>query len=306
MEIDQSWRPVWYDMNLGVYPDHGDDLDAWAWEYLRRNPEYQADYARWAALPDDGDGGKSAKYELTVGDWVGMKFCAELPGVLANPGETAGEYERRTGQWVDTLYRAFGAKWRADPAAPSSETTPLWEISTPPYSLSPLDGVFTENQPMLRGRNLFSAGWGEDDNPYIEAIGFDLRYKIDDQWTQIRADLLELQTRKDAAEQARLYPGSFPAPAPIKVANRNVVSKMGDHETHLRYLDAVAAGASHTEIANKLYEGMAKRDKGDDEDARHKKAAESWLNRLKKEANERMTRKYRNMVFFHMLAKAEK
>ena len=88
---DQSWRPDWMDMNTGVYPDHGDDLSSWAWEFLRRNPEYQADYARWAALPDDdGNGNKSPKYDLNFGDWAPMEFCESLPSIPALAIDMAG------------------------------------------------------------------------------------------------------------------------------------------------------------------------------------------------------------------------
>jgi len=298
-------------MNQGVYPDHGSDLAAWAWEYLRRNPEYQADFAQWNELPDsDGNGNWSCKHESTIGDWVDMKFCAPLPSLPAFPGETVGEYERRTGHVVETLYQAFRSKWELFPAAPSSTNCIEWEVFPPPYSLWRLDKSFVRNDPMLSDRLLYSADWGEEDDPFIESVGFDLRFKIDDQWAAIRPDLLEYQSRKKAKESARELKNSFGVddftPEPIKVANRNVVSKLGDHETKLRYLDAVAAAASDEEIINKLYPGESAKDAGNDEEGTLRKNGAKWLADIKKTANELMTRKYRTLVLFDLIPKAEK
>ena len=72
-----SWLPDWKDET--AYTDHGDDLEAWAWEFLRRNPDYQADFARWAALPEewtvDGISGLSPKYAGGVGEFTPMLYC---------------------------------------------------------------------------------------------------------------------------------------------------------------------------------------------------------------------------------------
>ncbi len=103
------WLPDWKKEN--AYTDHGDDLQAWAWECLRRNPEYQAVYARWAALPDtDGNGSWSPKYGLTTGDWTPMRFCyADAPAL--SDDEEAGDYTRRTGCPAELLHLHYFNKW---------------------------------------------------------------------------------------------------------------------------------------------------------------------------------------------------
>lgn len=45
-----NWRPDWRDPEQ--YPDpHTTSMLQWAWEFLRRNPEYQTDYAEWIKPP---------------------------------------------------------------------------------------------------------------------------------------------------------------------------------------------------------------------------------------------------------------
>jgi hypothetical protein len=46
-----DWLPDWKDPK--AYPKPNDrSLKQWAWQFLRRNPEYQADYKRWRELLD--------------------------------------------------------------------------------------------------------------------------------------------------------------------------------------------------------------------------------------------------------------
>ena len=43
--IKQSWRPNW--KNEAEYPDaEKTSTTQWAWEFLRRNPEYKEDYEK--------------------------------------------------------------------------------------------------------------------------------------------------------------------------------------------------------------------------------------------------------------------
>lgn len=89
-----GWLPDWQDE--AQYEDHGDYLQDWAWEFLRRNPEYQKDYARWAELPDEDEAGKnhSPKYAVSVCLEDDMRYYHAVPAAL--PGETVAQFETRT------------------------------------------------------------------------------------------------------------------------------------------------------------------------------------------------------------------
>ena len=153
-----AWLPNW--KKESAYTDHGDDLQAWAWECLRRNPEYQADYARWAALPDSEGGGESEKYKLGIGEWTRMAYCYSNPPALSDD-ETAGEYERRTGIWPDLLHlhfcRGWGLESLEDPA--KDDTHVLWRLDCKfqaPYELY-----------CFKAKELHSGGLDECGNPVI-------------------------------------------------------------------------------------------------------------------------------------------
>jgi hypothetical protein len=48
----QSWRPDW--KKKSAYPHHKKTtVEQWAWEFLRRNPEYQDDYQKFKKNPED-------------------------------------------------------------------------------------------------------------------------------------------------------------------------------------------------------------------------------------------------------------
>ena len=50
----EKWVPDWREPNQ--YPNHKDtSLVQWAWEFLRRNPEYQKDYKQALEMPGDED-----------------------------------------------------------------------------------------------------------------------------------------------------------------------------------------------------------------------------------------------------------
>lgn len=45
MTAEESWRPDWKDVSKYPPPQYASSNE-WAWEFLRRNPQYQADYER--------------------------------------------------------------------------------------------------------------------------------------------------------------------------------------------------------------------------------------------------------------------
>ena len=71
--------PDWRDAS--AYPLNTTDLDPgrWAWEFLRRNPDYQKDYEHFVSLPSyRADGTKTGKWYAQRADWwddVELRYC---------------------------------------------------------------------------------------------------------------------------------------------------------------------------------------------------------------------------------------
>ena len=86
------WLPDWDDVK--AYPKPKDlDWGQWAWQFLRRNPEYQKDYENWQALidtlPADCNRLPSAEEDI--------RFSFFDPPAKA--GETYKEYLKRVGAY---------------------------------------------------------------------------------------------------------------------------------------------------------------------------------------------------------------
>jgi hypothetical protein len=254
-----AWLPDWRDEKN--YEDHGDDHEAWAWECLRRDPEYQEDYARWAALPDtdkaeDGQTVWSGKTALGIGGFTPMAFChAEEPAL--NPEETAGEYEKRTGIWPEALYVHLCRKWgMIDPHDPADSNSPDWDTAgeatreMPPYSIPFIDDLsvisgFKRGYEDRAGRLLY-AWWPADFDSYIGPWAFDLRFNIEDQIDLVREILKE---RQDELKRGDDIFGIDP----IEIVSRPSKKGISTIQTDLRILDAKWSGAGDEEIINMLW-----------------------------------------------------
>ena len=89
----------WHDEN--AYPSTGLDIPVarWHWEFLRRSPRYQADYAKFSQLPEDTDEGQceraaiARRYGL---DGILLDYRDPLTTLFNSPGN-AGKI--RTRQW---------------------------------------------------------------------------------------------------------------------------------------------------------------------------------------------------------------
>lgn len=155
--VRPGWLPDWSDEN--AYIDHGDNWQAWAWEFLRRNPEYQVDYARWDALPwyyPDHGGHTPKEAYRTYGDDTEMIYFYCAPEQPAREGETVGEYEKRTSVVPKNLQLYLFEKWGIDELGDPVGTTtsfirPLDPLRRAPFELecysaqeicSPTGGAF--------------------------------------------------------------------------------------------------------------------------------------------------------------------
>ena len=107
-----SWLPNW--RNVSEYPDaRTTSRSSFAWEFLRRNPNYQHDW-KWfhsLQLPDPDYG--------VAYDDDSMHLCWCNPP--ARKGETFGEYRRRVDRyelapWMSALARKYGLWHLYDPS----------------------------------------------------------------------------------------------------------------------------------------------------------------------------------------------
>lgn len=110
-----DWLPSWRDPTN--YPDDLGPL-GFAWQFLRRNPDYIADYEAFAKVPGywpDG-GGKTPKWSgRSFAPWAEMVFYHADPPAL--PGETLEDYERRMGDseyHIKNLETHLQEKWGVD------------------------------------------------------------------------------------------------------------------------------------------------------------------------------------------------
>lgn len=298
------------------YTDHGDDLEAWAWEFLRRNPEYQRDFAIWNALPDDdGEGNHSPKYSITpcLGDDTSFYRCTPT----AEYGETVEQFERRTGYLPDTWYSYISERWKVvqphDPAQPYGpgfclDNIPPYQVDFVPngFDFGPRTDWGRKAMEHMAGRLLY-APWPEDIDSDVVVLGFDLRLTIDDQITAAEKYLKALRDgQKEFTEQ-------------IGVGRDEIQRGMPQESKRielLRLLDATRTGADDAEIIKEMYQGLAKRtppgdstsaqQAQDDEWLRYQTRGEDWLRKARRRATGMCESGYLKMVFWSSLPKSKK
>jgi hypothetical protein len=84
--------PDWRDSRQYPPASKTTSMQRWAWEFLRRNPDYQADYAVQAAIPDDGDPKNAEKV---------LAFRAKYHiGKMPNPASEYSSNVRRAVQFT--------------------------------------------------------------------------------------------------------------------------------------------------------------------------------------------------------------
>lgn len=315
MEGEQTpFVPDWRDEKN--YTDHGKDLEAWAWEFLRRNPSYQGDYSIWQSLPDDdGEGNYSPKYSDTpcLADDTAFYHCTPH----AEPGETVAQFEARTGYFPDTWYSYISERWKVvqphDPANPYGPAFYLDNI--PPYEVDFVPQAFDFGPRTDWGRiamehmagRLLNAPWPEEIDSNVVVLGFDLRFPIDDQTTAANKHLKEL---RDSRKAAALGFG-----LDIKRKQRGTA-----HEDKrivlLQILDALREGSDDVEIIKELYSGKAKPTPAgssqaaqraqDDEQQRFQEASADWLNKARRRAKEICKSRYLEWVLWAAIPKSKK
>lgn len=185
-----AWLPDWRDKSS--YPA-GLSLVGWAWEFLRRNVEYQKDYKHYDSLPYYyPEGHKTPKYSgSALSDEFQYYYC-DPPSL---DGETFDEYCSRT-KFVfemlpleEHLMNKWGILHLCDPADNVAELFSgygdyLSDIPPHIFNLENIHDFFVEgiddSYVLLRGDIQDS----DDINNIF--IRFDLRYSIDSQIERAR------------------------------------------------------------------------------------------------------------------------
>lgn len=274
-----AWLPDWTDPQ--TYTDHGDDMAAWAWEFLRRNPEYQADFAHYMSVPWCYPGGypeggrtpKVASPTSPADDDEMIYFDREPPA--ANPSETFGEYVRRTGREPERLETALLKKWRMEILRDPASSEPAFHTARdmPPYHLETAwhEMVFRSyatNCPGLEQR-VFDEHMGSDVlilpgdcGDLMHVLAFDLRRPLAPQLERAKLLLedavqmeMEVEARMLEHDSAYGHDTEWGPEGPLKVVNVTG-SQQGKLLGFLRAYDAVwSIGFNRSEIASKLFPG---------------------------------------------------
>lgn len=299
-----SWLPDWKEEN--AYTDHGDDLRSWAWEFLRRNPEYQNDYAKWSSLPDteideNGVSGTTPKYWRATGDWESMIYFQPVDGFPVRDCETLGEYRGRTGQDPELLETYLCRRWGISPglfdpalsAAPSS----IDEEFMPPYFVQftekyldcgPREKLYGGSYEWISGR-LMTAPWPEEIDHAVECLAFDLRFPIKAQIDAAYKLLLEIEKQKSDSEYSD------------EIVKQK---RPGQHVklmlVRLRAFDAWSSGATDEEMCLELYDKDPKK-AGSPLDAHDfnetwMNAGKQWIGRRLNEAKNLSTKGYVDLL----------
>jgi len=240
-------KPILDFKNPDDYPDHGQDRRLWAWEYLRRNGEYQRLWDILIGLPQELPGAWGI-HELPASNW---RFGIEH-GFFGDPepkvGENFTEYRARISSLgcltsfsdylcqsfkigplpIDYMHNppsedAFQLKKATGPGA--SAPWHLTDLITFDHDLGAhLEDTINEKESELGKR--------------FEVIGFDLGLCID---TQISLVQKKLKAKRDELIES----GSLE-----KIKPRRLVTKYV--QRHLQILDGMAVGAEDPEIRESL------------------------------------------------------
>lgn len=246
-----EWLPDW--TKPEAYPDHGENASAWAWEFLRRNPEYQKDFADYMSVPwcYPNGGGKTPKLQRNTypaDDDEMIYFYADPPA--ASPSETVGEYRLRTGAEPSRLETALLHKWGLIQLNDPALAEPIWfgpDDPMPPFELEQASygHVFREFIDTDRsialpnetpGREVIIASWPEQDDGFMRVFAFDVRFPLDGQLAAVRTKLEEARLQGDPNGLTDML-GEVD-PEPIK-QTRPPSPRFGDMREYLRVFDAV-------------------------------------------------------------------
>lgn len=233
--------PDWRDAT--AYPKKRDDwaLDKWAWEFLRRNPDYQKDYEHFASLPSyRPNGAKTVKWSCTATIWwhdPRLRYCKHP---ILPDEDTIAEYFHRTGD--DTPFHYSLEDHLIEKWGFTSEL-----IYDPAYDDAGHGLEYTPELPKPIGYKYFDQEKGEfiphqiePEDPYEYTLRFDLRYSIDKQ-------LLEAKEILQGKKQSRFHI------LEDKMMRYSAGVNIDNLPMYLRAYDAKQAGFTYLEIGKELF-----------------------------------------------------
>ncbi|MBF0383932.1 MAG: hypothetical protein HQL69_23190 [Magnetococcales bacterium] len=229
-----GWLPDWTDPE--AYPDpKKTSLQQWAWEFLRRNPEYQRDYKKSCTMP--------CYAEIEANQSV----PGGLEGFFCNPPALPGELK------IDYLDRVGTGKindYEASVAEKYGITSLMIDPADP-------DGIFmtglkTQYLPCLFVSETedLQATIGLKPDSVEEVV-----FKINLSW-KVEPQLQYIKERLNKIEQYLKKQGK------ISSGKRNSTKL---YQEYLRVLDAEASGASVREMSTTLVPDKPYSDPGDDD-----------------------------------------
>ncbi|QOJ19714.1 MAG: DUF2285 domain-containing protein [Gammaproteobacteria bacterium] len=278
--------PDWRDAS--AYPLTADDLSLsqWAWEFLRRNPEYQNDYGYCAQSPDFGR--KYTRHQLAdASDDTKFRYCK----YQALAGETVGEYFNRTGDETPFDYsvedQLIDEKWEilylADPANDDGYNCIPHLIDLP----REIQQDFS-NPSNNKGYIPTRTGWEEveieskpiepEPEDWFEmTLRFDLRYSLDKQLDNAKILLQERVSILDYLQPDYPYHEWEKKRGAIGIQIRNL-------PMYLRAYDGRKAGDKFDQIGEELYRNEIENPDPDlalDQKNAEKRARDAYKNAIK-------------------------
>lgn len=228
----------------------------WAWEFLRRNKEYQRLFDLFASIPnswicpDGSEDDENGKWHGTP--WLEFRFLENGAGWYADPppylGESHDEYKKRTnGGQVMTFVDYMAWRFKLNPS-PADPRAPLPDgrffsdfISDEEEAIRPAH-IDVRRMPTARDN---PAPWLEliscievISSPYTEGFAFDLRKPIDNQLDHVRRSLINAQRNLIAMRE--LDKDQIIKPTRYQRAT---------YPRYIRLLDAAATGADLPKMA---------------------------------------------------------
>ncbi len=222
------------------------NLAQWAWEFLRRNPEYQEDYERFDNLPSYHCNGKrTVKWYATEAMWwddPSLRYC-KYP--LLEHEDTIGEYFHRTGDHSPFEYSLEDhliEKWGITST----------EIYDPAYDGGGI-GFFTEPEypksiciPDQNKDDGYYQRPIESDNVFTVTLRFDVRHPIDRQLEEAKK---ELHYTRDGLIEGGYFDD---------IGNEEIIKKhkhhIGNFPIYLRAYDGKCAGVSLSKIGILIFQ----------------------------------------------------
>lgn len=243
--------PDWRDAS--AYPLKTDDLSLsqWAWEFLRRNPDYQKDYEHFSGLPSyRTNGSKTCKWYACQANWWDdpeLRYCKQS---LLPDEDTIADYFHRTKDSTPFDYSledhliekwGFTSSEIYDPAYDGGYAG-LYCVPELPRELHIYD---SETQPGLNHSQSV-----KPDNIFEVTLRFDCRYAIEKQLEEAKEILLQ---NREGLIKHSLFPD-----LKNEIVKDSKGIQIGKLPFYLRAYDGWLGGATLIDIGEAIFVGTDK------------------------------------------------